>query len=326
MPLTTNAETLTTSTSLVSTLRTAAGPSVSKAHRPAHAKGHLLTGSFTPNLAITSSLTTAPHLTSATPIPLTARFSSSTGLPKIPDTNPNANPRGLALRFHLPSGADGRRKHTDIVTHSTPLFPTRTGAEFLQFLQAATSPDAATLVPKFLEAHPSTQRFLGTPKPSPESFASEAYFGVNAFWLVGGEAGKKRTAVRYRVEPVEGRRVLGEEEVKGKGEEYLYEDLVARLLGEQKKEIRFKLKAQVALPTDVVDDATVLWPEEREVVELGEVVLDNLVQDGEESERLQKEIIFDPIPRVEGVEASEDPLLEVRANVYLVSGRERRAA
>lgn len=39
----------------------------------------------------------------------------------------------------------------------------------------------------------------------------------------------------------------------------------------------------------------------------------------------QKHIIFDPIPRVEGVEASDDPLLEMRASIYLVSGKQRRA-
>jgi len=36
-------------------------------------------------------------------------------------------------------------------------------------------------------------------------------------------------------------------------------------------------------------------------------------------------IIFDPIPRVDGIDASDDPLLELRA-VYLLSGRRRRAA
>jgi catalase len=40
----------------------------------------------------------------------------------------------------------------------------------------------------------------------------------------------------------------------------------------------------------------------------------------------QKQIIFDPIPRVDGIEASEDPLLELRAAVYLISGRRRRSA
>ena len=39
-------------------------------------------------------------------------------------------------------------------------------------------------------------------------------------------------------------------------------------------------------------------------------VPDNLAQ--------QKHIIFDPIPRVDGIEASGDPLLELRAAIYLL--------
>ena len=38
----------------------------------------------------------------------------------------------------------------------------------------------------------------------------------------------------------------------------------------------------------------------------------------------QQHIIFDPIPRVEGIDPSGDPLLEPRAAVYLASGRRRR--
>jgi catalase len=41
--------------------------------------------------------------------------------------------------------------------------------------------------------------------------------------------------------------------------------------------------------------------------------------------REQQQIIFDPIPRVDGIEASADPLFELRANSYLMSGRRRRA-
>ncbi len=40
----------------------------------------------------------------------------------------------------------------------------------------------------------------------------------------------------------------------------------------------------------------------------------------------QKQIIFDPIPRIDGIEASSDPLLELRASIYLLSGRRRRTA
>lgn len=40
----------------------------------------------------------------------------------------------------------------------------------------------------------------------------------------------------------------------------------------------------------------------------------------------QRKIIFDPIPRFPGIEPSDDPLLELRAAIYLMSGRRRRAA
>ena len=39
----------------------------------------------------------------------------------------------------------------------------------------------------------------------------------------------------------------------------------------------------------------------------------------------QKQIIFDPIPRIDGIEPSADPLLELRAAIYLISGRRRAA-
>ena len=36
-------------------------------------------------------------------------------------------------------------------------------------------------------------------------------------------------------------------------------------------------------------------------------------------------IIFDPVPRVDGIESAGDPLTEVRSDLYLLSGRRRRA-
>jgi catalase len=59
------------------------------------------------------------------------------------------------------------------------------------------------------------------------------------------------------------------------------------------------------------------------VVELGRISLTAAVADDAKE---QKQIIFDPIPRVDGIEPSADPLLEFRAAVYLISGRRRRAA
>lgn len=87
----------------------------------------------------------------------------------------------------------------------------------------------------------------------------------------------------------------------------------------------FALQAQVGAPEDPTDDSTQQWPEEREVVELGRVEFDEVLGEEEDGE-VAKRVIFDPVPRVEGVEASADPLIEVRAAVYLISGRIRREA
>ncbi|KAJ4374228.1 hypothetical protein N0V83_002969 [Neocucurbitaria cava] len=319
MPLSSDAQIVETSNGLVNALRSAAGDAP-HSFRPAHAKGHLLTGTFTPT-PTASTLTNAPHFT-APSTPITVRFSSSTGLPTIPDTDPAANPRGFAVRFHLPNDADGKRAHTDIIAHSTPYFPTRTGAEFLEFLSAAGAPNASEAVPEFLARHPETVRFLQAEKKSPVSFATETFYGVNAFRFVK-DAGGKVTTLRYRVVPVAGDQHLDAEEVKTKEKNYLFDEVKERLQGGP---IEFKLAAQIAQEGDVTDDATEIWPEEkREIVELGTISVEKWVGDGE-SAKEQQRIIFDPIPRVEGVEASDDPMLEVRASVYLISGRQRREA
>lgn len=316
MPFSSDAQVLETSSGLVDVLRGAASQPTQE-FRPAHAKGHLLTGTFTPT-PTASTLSSAHHFNHPS-TPITLRFSSSTGLPSIPDTDSNGNPRGLAIRFHLPDKG-GKRQHTDIVAHSTPSFPTRTGAEFLEFLRAAGGPNAADAVPEFLGRHPETVRFLQEPKPSPMSFATEKYYGVNAFKFTSKEG--KTTTLRYRVVPVAAPAYLEAAALAAKSPTYLFDELAERL---QSRPVEFKLVAQIAEEGDVTDNATVVWPEEREVVELGTLRVEKTLGE-EESRAQQKRIIFDPIPRVEGVEASDDPLLEVRANVYLISGQQRRAA
>ncbi|KAF2867946.1 catalase-like domain-containing protein [Massariosphaeria phaeospora] len=315
MPLSTDAKVLETSQGLVDTLRAAAG-GAPKAFRPAHARGHLLTGTFTPTPTALA-LSKAPHFNNPS-TPITVRFSSSTGLPEIPDTDPNANPRGIAIRFHLPLSSDGRRHHTDIIAHSTKYFPVRTGADFLAFLQAAGGPKDA--LPEFLGWHPETVRFLQDPKPSPVSFATQRFFGINAFKFVSQDGNE--VVVRYRIEPSAGVQTLTAEETAAKEKNYLFDELSERL---ESGPFEFKLLAQVAEEGDVTNDATVLWPEDRKVVELGAIRVEQTLSE-EESLKEQKQVIFDPIPRVEGVHVSDDPLLDVRASLYLLSGRQRREA
>ena len=283
--------------------------------RPAHARGVMLSGTFSPS-PDAPSLTRAPH-TTRNSTPVTARFSSSTGLPQIPDTDPNANPRGLAIRFHL-----AEHVHTDIVSHSTDGFPTRTGQEFLEFLRAAASSDPSqpspTPIEAFLAGHPKALAFVQTPKPSPSSFARESYFGVTAMRFTNKD-GVSRYG-RYRIMPDAGSEHLDDAIVKSKDANYLFDELTERIA---RGPISFQILVQVANDDDIVDDATVHWPEERPLINLGRIVLTDPVQD---DAREQKKIIFDPIPRVDGIEPSDDPLLELRAAIYLLSGRRRRQA
>jgi catalase len=283
--------------------------------RPAHAKGTMLKGTFKPT-AQAAELSRAVHFQQPE-TPVLVRFSNSTGIPLIPDTDGNADPRGMAIRFVL-----GEHKHTDIVSHSTDGFPTHTGGEFLEFLRALASSDPANLhgspLEAFLGSHPAALAFVQTPKPAPTSFVRETYFGVTAMQLINA-AGSARYG-RYRIIPVEGNEFVDAETLKSRDANYLFDEIHERIA---KSSATFKVSMQLAAEGDEVNDATIHWPADREVVELGTLELNGLVENDAAE---QKTIIFDPIPRIDGIEPSDDPLLELRAAIYLLSGRRRRAA
>jgi catalase len=283
--------------------------------RPTHAKGALLTGTFQPS-AEAAALTRAPHMNRES-TPVTARFSDFTGIPLIPDTDPNAAPRGLAVRFHL-----AERIHTDIIGHSANGFPTRTGQEFLEFLRALATSDPAKLagspLEAFLGSHPKALAFVQLPKPAPSSFAREAFFGLAAMRFTNQD-GKSRYG-RYRVVPEAGVDHLSDGAAAAKGPNYLFDELTERV---SKGPIKLDVLAQLANDGDPLEDATTLWPEERTLTNLGTITLTASVANDAEEQRF---LILDPIPRVDGIDASDDPLLELRAAVYLISGRRRRAA
>lgn len=219
----------------------------------------------------------------------------------------------MAIRFVL--SEDGHR-HTDIVTHSSAFFPMSTGEGFLKMLGAIGS----GTIGKFLEENASAAAFVQDPKPFPASLANEQYFGINAFKLIDTHG--KATFVRYRVIPEASLSPLSDEQVKSKSSTYLFEELADHL---RNGSMVFKLLAQIAEDGDPTNDCTKHWPESRRLVELGTISL-NEVLSIEHSKAEQQRIIYDPIPRVDGVEASDDPLLDMRAAMYLISGRERRAA
>ncbi len=282
--------------------------------RPAHAKGLMCAGTFTPSPEA-AKLTRAKHAGRPT-TPVTVRYSNSTGVPTIPDNDPaRSGPRGIAIRFHL---AD--HVHTDIVAHSTNGFPVHTGEEFLEFLRAAAAFGAGKpeALGAFLATHPNAKRFVEAPKPIPTSFAREAFFAVTSFKFTNAEGASRHG--RFRIRPEEGTAYLSPEKAAAKSENFLFEEIGQRLT---KGPVRLGVFVQLARDGDDVTDASLTWPDDRQEMRFGTIALTARVDDQEPERR---KIIFDPIPRVDGIDSSGDPLTEVRSEIYLLSGRRRRTA
>src|SRR5262249_33170652 len=85
---------------------------------------------------------------------------------------------------------------------------------------------------------------------------------------------------------------------------------------------QFRIVVQLAGAGDRTDDATEVWPDDRPTVELGVLSVTGKVAD---SDATQRALAFDPLHLVDGIEASDDPLLEVRSAVYAVSRRRRKS-
>jgi catalase len=170
---------------------------------PVHAKGLVCEGAFSP-AATAASVSRAPHL-QGTSVPITVRFSDFAGVPTVSDGDPLASPRGMAIKFHLPGGMD-----TDIVAQSYDGFPVRTAEAFLVFVRAlaASGPGVSSPTPlaNFLASHPQVKRFVEAPKPAPASFATESYYGVNAFRFTNRDGASRN--VRYRVRAEAGKEHL----------------------------------------------------------------------------------------------------------------------
>jgi catalase len=315
MPLTTDEKLLALSQETIEVFDNVNG-GVHPGFRPAHAKGILLTGTFTPSPEAVS-LTRASHL-HRNSTPVTVRFSDFAGIPTVADNDPQgAGPRGFAVRFHL-----AEHVHTDIVAHSVDAFPVRTAEGLLEFLNAVIATDPTgphpNAIERFLAAHPAAMTFAQIPKPIPTSFAKESFFAVSAFKFSNAD-GVSRYG-RYRILPMAGNEYLGETEAGARSPNFLFDEIKERVATEP---VRFRVVVQLSEDGDTVDDATVRWPEERPQRAFGGISLQQIAPNNAGE---QQHIIFDPIPRVDGIEASADPLFEPRANVYLMSGRRRRTA
>jgi len=270
-----------------------------------HAKGVVAEGSFVATPA--ASALSRATLFDGRRIPVTVRFSNDGGFPSVADGAPS-NPKGMAVKFHMPGGID-----VDMVILAVKFFPVATGEQFRDLLVAISESPADAPKPnkldQFAASHPTFPASFGS-APTPDSFADQEYHGIDAFIFVD-KAGH-RQAVRYIMAPEKDVSLTAEEAAK-KPPNFLVDDLPQRIA---KKPVEFHLKVQLAAPGDQTKDPSQPWPDDRKVVDLGVLTLDKPVADTLEA---QKKLLFLPNHLTDGIEISDDRLPVIRSEVYALA-------
>jgi catalase len=282
---------------------------VTKGERRNHTKGTCAVGEFVSSKEAAAYSRSA--LFSGKPVPVIARFSLSGGNPKAPDTAKSG--RGMALQFQLPGGG---LQHMAML--NTPMFGAASPQTFLD-LMLAMRPDPATGKPDpekmkaFKETHPDNvaqAQYLASNNP-PASYASSNYWGIHTFKFIDGA--NKSTLVRWRFVPQDGEKRLTDEEMKTAGANFLEQALIART---QQGPARWDMMVTIGEAGDPETDPTQLWPQGRKEIKAGTLsIAAAKPQKGAECEPIN----YDPLVMAEGIEATNDPVLQFRSPAYAVS-------
>lgn len=281
--------------------------------RAVHTKGLILQGTYAPSIEARGLC--RAQLFAESSVPVVVRFSDFTGLPNIPDTEVKANPRGFAIKFLMPDGSN-----MDIVNHSFNGFPVSTSSDFSALLQAIAhsggEPTPGSELDKFFGSHPTAKTFLTTQTQLPQSWATTSFYSVNAVQFT--DAQDRNRFVRYQFVPDTGEHSLAPGEESTKSADYLSEELTTRVAAGP---VRFTWYAQIADDSDVIDDPATAWPDDRQRVPLGHIVIDKV---GPNSPKADRSLAFNAGSLPPGIEIA-DPMLTIRNSSYPHSFQERNS-
>ncbi|MFD1032152.1 catalase family peroxidase [Metaplanococcus flavidus] len=277
-------------------------------YRRAHSRGTGYDAVFTAT-GEGKAWTVAPHFREGTTEAI-VRFSHSSPDPFWTD---NLSPvKGMAVQFKLP---DGQVMNSVGVT--SPIFFTRTPEVFTEMLDIAKSfkkgrPrlwDLITLFIKYPESRASIR--IIRKMQSPASFATGLYHAIHAFYLVNGVG--KRQPVKFQWQPEAGVESLTPAQAASVEKGDFEKELEERVL---KGKLGFRLVAVIGEAGDPVGDPTKDWPDDREKVEIGRLQLRKKTDEAED-------LLFDPTVLPEGIECTDDPILQFRNPAYAVSYQRR---
>jgi len=272
-----------------------------------HAKGLCVTGYFDSNgngTRISKAL-----VFQASRVPVIGRFSLGGGDPYMADS-PGAV-RGLGLEYKLSDGEEWRTAMINL-----PVFPFKDPQAFYENLMAS-QPDPKTHQPDpakmaaFVTSHPeflAAIKIIKSGQPS-SGFDNSTFYGLNTFIFT--DASGKQTPVRWTLVPVQPYVAASAAGAAPAGDKnYLFYGLIASIV---QHPLQWHLILTLGQPGDSIDDATIMWPEGREQVDVGTLTLDSV-----ESEETSpaRDINFDPLVLPAGMAPSDDPLLSARSAIY----------
>jgi catalase len=243
-------------------------------------------------------------------VPVVGRFSLSGGDAHVADA-PGAA-RGLGLAFGFPQGWQWRTAMLNL-----PVFPDNSPRGFYDRLLASKTvlgtgqPDPAAMK-AFLAAHPETAAAMAIIKKHPPAagFGDSTFRGLNTFYFVND--GGTRSPVRWSFVPQQTAPAPRSGDANG-----LFDAVVRQL---RDGPLRWRMLATIADPGDPLNDATLPWPDDRRTVDVGMLTLTTAATEAAGNAR---DINFDPLTLPDGIEASDDPLLSARSDVYAASYRQR---
>lgn len=281
--------------------------------RRAHAKGVCVAGYFEGNgagVALSSARLFAPVRT-----PFVGRLSVGGGSPYGLDSK--ARVRSMALQLNSDDGQQWR-----MAMNSFPFFGVSSVQGFYEQTRA-NAPDPATGKPDpakqaaFAKAHPEFARFAAWAKNAPwsTSWANTTYNGVNTFRFINGAG--EISNVRWSMQPQTPFVAMSPEQRAAADGDFLSEDLTARLAQEP---LRWNMVVTVAEPDDPIVDPSTSWPETRQHINVGTVVIESTTP---QTTGACRDINYDPLVLPTGVQGSDDPVLAARSAVYSVSFNRR---
>jgi catalase len=241
-------------------------------------------------------------------VPVIGRFALAAGQPYVTDAAHTV--RSLAVLFKLSNGEEWRSGMNNI-----PVFPVSTAQGFYDLLLAS-APDPATGKPDpakmgdFLAAHPESAKALQLIRSQPvaDGFDNSTFNSLNAFRFINAQT--VATPVRWALVPVQPFVPISSAPPEKAGTNYLFDALIVKLHGHP---LQWHLIITIGQPGDPTGDATLLWPPDRQQVDVGTLTIDQVESEDTSTAR---DINFDPLVLPNGITASDDPLLSARSAAY----------